>query len=247
MKNDRDNQIGYNRQIRAEWLDFTASMMASGCSTQEIKTALELHLQDQLSVGSNAVRGSRGKTISMLLSIWVTVPKHLIELRDEALALLKRLSTSEHIALHWGMTMTAYPFFGVVAETAGRMLNLQGSVTTVMLKNRMRELYGEREHVARSTRFAMYSFMQWGILSDLSESGVYQLSTSKSLKDQQLQEWLIKALLVGEGKNLAPLRTLLRSPKLFPFQFEEPFSPRPQAGLELFRQGLDEEMVLLKN
>ena len=246
MSNMRNSQIGYNRQVRLEWLDFTASMMASGHSTQEIKAALELLLQDQLSVGSNAVRGSRGKTISMLLSIWATVPSHLNKLRDEALSLLKRLSTSEHIALHWGMAMTAYPFFGVVAETAGRMLNLQGSVATIMLKKRMREVYGERESVARSTRYVMYSFTQWGLLSDLSESGVYRLSASKSLKDQQLQEWLIKALLTGEGKNIAPLKTVLRSPKLFPFQFEEPFSPRQNTGLELFRQGLDEEMVLMK-
>jgi hypothetical protein len=142
--------------------------------------------------------------------------------------------------------MTAYPFFGVVAETAGRMLNLQGSVATVMLKNRMCELYGEREQVARSTRFVLYSFSQWGILDDLSERGVYQLSSSKSLKDQQLQEWLIQALLLGEGKNIAPLKTVLRSPKLFPFRFEEPFSPGQHSGLELFRQGLDEEMVLMK-
>ncbi|HBG75213.1 MAG: hypothetical protein A2X25_12820 [Chloroflexi bacterium GWB2_49_20] len=246
MKNNRDNQIGYNRQVRLEWLDLTSSMMASGRSTQEIKDALELFLQEQLSVGSNAVRGSRGKTISILLSIWVTVPKHLIELRNEALSLLKRLSTSEHIVLHWGMTMTAYPFFGVVAESAGRMLNLQGSVATVMLKNRMRELYGERQQVARSTRYVMDSFTHWGVLNDMSERGVYRLSASKSLIDQQLQEWLMKALLISEGKNIAPLKTVLRSPRLFPFQFEEPFIPGQHSGLELFRQGLNEEMVMLK-
>lgn len=246
MKNNRDNQIGYNRQVRLEWLDFTASLVASGQPTQKIKEALESYLQDQLSVGSNAVRGSRGKTISILLSIWVTVPKHLIELRDEALSLLKRLSASEHLALHWGMTMTAYPFFGIVADTAGRMLNLQGSVATIMLKNRMREVYGQRETAIRSTRYALYSFTEWGVLSEASESGVYQLTALKSLKDDQLQEWLIKALLISEGKNLAPLNTVLRSPKLFPFQFEQPFVARHQTSLEFFRQGLDEEMVLMK-
>ncbi len=210
------------------------------------KRGFRIYLQDQLSIGSNAVRGSRGKTISILLSIWATVPKHLIELRDEALSLLKRLSASEHLALHWGMTMTAYPFFGVVADTAGRMLNLQGSIATIMLKNRMREIYGQRETAIRSTRYALYSFTEWGVLSEASERGVYQLAALKSLKDDQLQEWLIKALLTGESKKLAPLKKVLHSPKLFPFQFEEPFLPRQQTSLELFRQGLDEEMVLMK-
>jgi hypothetical protein len=144
------------------------------------------------------------------------------------------------------MTITSYPFFGVVAETAGRMLNLQGSVSTIMLTNRMYEMYGERPIVARSTRYVMYSLSQWGILNGSTKSGIYHMPFTKSLNDQQLQEWLIKALLIGDGKAMAPLRTVLRSPKLFPFQFEEPFSPRPHTGLELFRQGLDEEMVLMK-
>jgi hypothetical protein len=246
MNKNRNDQIGYSRQVHLEWLDFTASLVASGQPTQKIKASLEDYLQDQLSVGSNAVRGSRGKTISILLSIWVTPPKQLTELRDEAITLLKRLSASEHLALHWGMTMTVYPFFGVVSDTTGRMLNLQGSVATIMLKNRMREIYGQRETTIRSTRFVLYSFTEWGILTEASERGVYRLKALKSLKDVQLQEWLIKALLTNEDKKLAPLKTVLRSPKLFPFQFDEPFLPGHLTSLELFRQGLDEEMVLMK-
>ena len=246
MKNNRYNQIGYNRQVRLEWLDFTASLMASGQSTQNIKVALESYLHDKLSVGSTAIRGGRGKTISILLSIWVTVPKHLIELQDEALSLLKRLSASEHLALHWGMTMTAYPFFSIVAETAGRMLNLQGTVATILLKNRMRELYGQRETVIRSTRYVLSSIKDWDILKETNERGVYHLATHRTIKDYQLQEWMIKALLICEGKTLAPLNVLTRSPKLFPFLFEEPFLPGHHPGLAYFRQGLDEEMVSMK-
>lgn len=246
MKTARDQQIGYNRQVRLEWLDYTASLMVAGEPQQRIKDALENYLKDQLSVGSNAVRGSRGKTISILLSIWVTVPKHLVPLRDEALTLLKRLSTSEHLALHWGMTMTAYPFFGIVAETAGRMLNLQGSVAAIMLKSRIREIYGQREFAVRSTRYALYSFSEWGVLQENEERGVYRLAGIKDIKDQQLQEWMIKAVLTSENKTLAPLNTVTHSPKLFPFRFEESFVPRNESGLEHFRQGLNEEMVLIK-
>lgn len=246
MKTARDQQIGYNRQVRLEWLDYTAALMAAGETPQNIKVSLENYLKDQLSVGSDAVRGSRGKTISILLSIWVTVPKHLVELRDEALALMKRLSASEHLALHWGMTMTAYPFFGIVAETAGRMLNLQGSVATITLKSRMREIYGQREFAVRSTRYALYSFSEWGVLQESEERGIYRLSEVINIKDQQLKEWMIKAVLISENKSLAPVNTVIRSPKLFPFKFEEPFLPRNGSGLEYFRQGLDEEMVLVK-
>lgn len=246
MSNKRDSQIGYNRQVELEWLDFTASLIASGETPQSIKSSLDEYLKDRLSIGSDAVRGSRGKTISILLSIWVTVPKHLTRLRDDALLLMRHLSASEHLALHWGMTMTAYPFFGVVAETAGRMLNLQGTVSSLTLKSRMREIYGQRETTIRSTRYALYSFSEWGILAEASERGVYRLPEKKDLKDRQLQEWLIKSLLICEEKKLAPVNTIIRSPKLFPFRFEEPFRSENYSDLEFFRQGLDEEMVMIK-
>ena len=246
MSNKRESQIGYNRQVELEWLDFTASLIASGETPQSIKSSLDEYLKDRLSICSGAVRGSRGKTISILLSIWVTVPKHLTQLRDDALHLMRHLSASEHLALHWGMTMTAYPFFGVVSDTAGRMLGLQEMVSTLILKNRMREIYGHREQVIRSTRFVLYSFTEWGVLIETSERGVYRLSETKNLKDHQLQEWLIKAFLISEGKTLAPVNTIIRSPKLFPFKFEEPFRSENSSDLEFFRQGLDEEMVMLK-
>ena len=246
MSTNRNQQIGYNRQVRLEWMDYTAMLVASGETSQNIKVLLEDYLKDQLSVGSDAVRGSRGKAISILLSIWVTVPGHLVALRDEALILLKRLSASEHFALHWGMTMTAYPFFGVVAETAGRMINLQGSIAAVLLKSRMREIYGQREFAVRSTRYALYSLSEWGALSETTEGGVYKLQGTRNIMDPQLQEWLIKALLISEGRKLAPLATVLHSPKLFPFCFDEPILPSRSTGLEFFRQGLDEEMVMMK-
>jgi hypothetical protein len=246
MSNKRDSQIGYNRQVELEWLDFTASLIASGETPQSIKSSLDEYLKDRLSIGSDAVRGSRGKTISILLSIWVTVPKHLTQLRDDALHLMRHLSASEHLALHWGMTMSAYPFFSVVAETAGRMLSLQGTVSSLTLQNRMREIYGQRETAIRSTRYALYSFSEWGILVETSVRGVYQLSETKNLEDHQLQKWLIKAFLISEEKTLAPVNTIIRSPKLFPFTFEEPFRSENSSDLEFFRQGLDEEMVMLK-
>jgi hypothetical protein len=159
---------------------------------------------------------------------------------------MRHLSASEHLALHWGMTMTAYPFFGVVADTAGRVLGLQETVSTLTLKNRMREIYGQREQVIRSTRFVLYSFTEWGVLNETSERGVYRLSETKNLKDHRLQEWLIKAFLISEGKTLAPVNTIIRSPRLFPFTFEEPFQSENYSDLEFFRQGLDEEMVMIK-
>lgn len=245
---ERSKQIGFNRQIKLEWLDFTASLVLSGQSTAQIKRALDDLLKDQLSIGSNAVRGSRGKAITMLLSIWVTVPNHLIPLRDDALSHLKHLPSNEHLPLHWGMCMTAYPFFGSVAETAGRMLGLQGHVLVSELKKRMQEQHGQRETVVRSTRYVLQCFSGWDILNETNERGVYELDAKQLVIGDRLISWLIEATLIASDKTIAPLKSIIRSAMLFPFLLQASDNICNHLGpdLEYFRQGLDEEMVMYK-
>jgi hypothetical protein len=246
--NGRHDQIGFNRYLNREWLDFTASQMLAGRPTAQIKSSLDELLSSQLSVGSNAVRGSRGKTISMLLSIWVTVPTQLTNLRDEALEHMQSLSLTDLLPFHWGMTMTAYPFFGVVAESAGRSLNLQGNVSANLLKARMREFYGQRENVLRSTRYVLQCFSGWGLLQETNQkSGIYESQKIFTIQNEDISIWLLKVLLFSSKMDIAPLKSLFQSPRLFPFKIEH-FSPTKQQDnqLEFFSQGLDEEMVMLK-
>lgn len=54
-------------------------------SEAAISDTLRQRLGDQLSVGSQAVRGSREKTITLLLKTWVRVPSRIESLRDDAI------------------------------------------------------------------------------------------------------------------------------------------------------------------
>lgn len=58
----------------------------------------------------------------------------------------------------------------------------------------------------------------------------------------------IEATLLASDKAMAPLKSLTRSPMLFPFalQTSGTFSNHLGPDLEYFRQGLDEEMVMLR-
>lgn len=245
----RYEQIGFNRYLKLEWLDFTASQMLAEYPVHQIKTALDELLKEQLSVGSDAIRSSRSKTISMLLSIWVTVPKPLVWLRDAALEQMRLLPATKHLPFHWGMTMTAYPFFGVVAESAGRSLRLQGSVPVSLLKMRMRDQFGQRETVLRSTRYVLQCFSGWRVLKEMGEkTGIYELASLQMIQDENIAAWLIAATLISNHTKMAALKSIAQSPRLFPFQIEpERRMIRDNGQLEYFRQGLDEEMVMLKN
>ena len=69
-KSNRLMEIGINERIKLEWLEYTANLVLAGIDKHSIDISLEELLHERLSVGSQARRGSRGKTISILKKIW---------------------------------------------------------------------------------------------------------------------------------------------------------------------------------
>lgn len=238
-------QVGFSQRIQLDWLERTAELLLAGSTRHELQTALDDFLANKLSVGNNAKSTNRSKAITILLKIWVSVPQDLEPLRNEALEHLIRLPIDEHLPVHWGMTMAVYPFFSIVAETVGRLLRLQGSCTAAQAQRRIREQLGERETVSRATRRALRCFIDWGVLQDTPEKGVYQAAPTRLIRDKKLVAWLIEAALIASSKELASLNAITQTPAFFPFATTQ-FNPRDLESnerLELFHQGLDEKMV----
>lgn len=241
-------QIGFSQRIQLDWLERTACLLSMGYHTQTIQDALQELLRDRLSVGGTAERGNREKAISILLKIWVTVPKGLESFRNDGLAHLDRLPLADHLPVHWGMIIAVYPFVGVVAEAVGRLLRLQGFCAAAHVQRRVREQLGERETVARAARRLLRCFIDWGVLHETKENGVYQAAPTRSVKDKRLAVWLIEAALLASGSSTGPFKAISQSPMLFPF-FLSPLHMADLEGhdrLEGFRQGLDDEMVIFR-
>ena len=146
------------------------------------------------------------------------------------------------------MTMAAYPFFGAVAETVGRLMRLQGTCATAQIQRRIREQLGERETVARAARRILRCFVDWGVLQETREKGVYQASPARPVQDKPLAAWLIEAVLLAQSTDTSMLQTLLQTPTLFPFRIPRLYAADlgGQGRVEIFRQGLDEDMVVLR-
>ena len=242
------SQVGISQRVRLEWLEATANLALTGQDRGAVRGALNELLADKLSVNSNAIRGNRQKTITILTKIWHNVPSELAALRDEGLARLPTLDSAHRQALHWGMTIATYPFWGVVAAQAGRLLRLQNTASAAEIQRRVREQHGERQTVSRAAARVMRSFIDWGVLEDTKAKGLYVAGKRREIADPCVAAWLVEALLrsnVGGGKG----RAVLRHPSLFPFQL-----PQVSAGqlasrskrLEALRHGLDEETLLLR-
>jgi hypothetical protein len=195
------------------------------------------------------VRGSIDKTITVLMRVWLRTPAALTPLRIEGLELLQRLPQGEHTAVHWGMMMAVYPFWARVAAQVGRLLRLQGTASIAQVQRRIREHYGERETVSRRVRYALRSYVEWGVLSETATKGIYSTAAVIALDDPKLTAWLVEASLRAAGTDSAPLKELLDNPSLFPFRM------KPMSGsslvvsssqLEILRHGIDEELVILR-
>lgn len=249
-KEDRFYQIGIDREISLEMLEKTVNMHLAGNDRAAIKEFLNASLREKLPAISDSVRGTRSKTITILMKIWVSVPSEMEEFRNSGLELLQILPREKHIGIHWGMTMAVYPFWGIVAANVGRLLRLQENFSSSQVQKRVKEKYGERETVFRSVNRLLRSFIDWGILTKTREKGVYTHGKPVSIDNPKMIAWLFEAILNSRPEGKAPLGELTKSMSLFPFLLA-PITAASvvsnSSRLELVRHGLSDELIVLRN
>ena len=247
--NGRETQIGFSQRIRLEWFEQTATLVLAGNDMTIINDSLQDLLQDKVSVGGESLRSNRGKVITILLKTWITVPRELEKLRDEGLEILQGLSRKDKIAVHWGMVLAAYPFWGAVAAHTGRLLRLQGTAAVAHVQRRVKEEYGERETASRAARRVLRSFIDWEVLNETQDKGVYAQGKQYSVEEPRLIAWMVEATLHSRSNGSAATKDLLESPRIFPFRLAHisaehvaSFSSR----LDMLRHGLDDNLVMLR-
>jgi hypothetical protein len=216
LNRERNVQVGISQLIRLEWLEQTANLVLAGNAKVSINTSLQELLQDKVSVGGDADRGNREKIITILMKIWLNVPRGLEAFRTDGLELWRSAPPKDRIAIHWGMVTAVYPFWGSVASQVGRLLHLQGSFAITQIQRRLREQYGERETVFRAARRVIHSYVDWGVLRKTEAKGVYKQEEVIKISEPRLVVWLIEAHLYAHPERKAILSSLLNSPFLFP-------------------------------
>jgi len=247
--NNRLKQIGVDRFIRLKWLERTSDLLLAGNDENIIKNELEQLLTIAFPSSSASKRGTIAKTITILLKTWVRVPRDIYSLRDTGLELLQSAKKNERLAIHWGMIMAAYPFWGVVAGQTGRLLRLQKNVAACQIQRRLREQYGERETVSRAASRVIQSFTYWHVLSDTKNRGMYSQGRTFSINDPKLISWLVEVSLHARSNGFAVIKDLLDSTIFFPFRFIHISAEQLvsiSSRLDMICHGLDEKLVMLR-
>ena len=249
----RHESIGIKQVVRLEWYDLALDMQLEGRPTREIRRELTGLLRDRLQSGGFGERGEATytKAVAQLMKCWVAPDKDLVALRDRALlaarAAPRSAPSAARLALHWAMTMAAYPFWHAVAAQAGRLLNLQPLVTQAQIRKRVQELFGERSTVERSTRRVIRSFVDWGVLKDSQPSGCYGKNAPHAILEPSVAVALVEATLHTSPTGSIALRAVKDNPALFPFvlpTLNETVMSAP--GIVYIRHGLDDELLRIR-
>ncbi len=238
--------IGIDRRVDREWLDAVAEQVAVGAPEQDIRDRL-FHLLDGVLKGGNKRGTACYKTVSVLSRTWINVAPQSRSLRDRAACMLPQLTHAQRLGLHWSLLMATYPFFADVATNSGRLLTLQGNLTLAQLTRRMREEWGDRSTMVKAVQRVIRSVVQWGVLTDTLQPGVYEGVQKALTLPGPVSELLLEALLLRHDGQGIPVDQALRHASFFPFRIDlRGHQLRRSTRFDLHRQGIDMDVLALK-
>ena len=232
-------------------MDHVVKMMLAGLKEKEIRAELDEFLATQKQSGGTGERGKKtyGMAIGILAS-WFAPDKDLIPFRNHAFALIQHENPRNWLPYHWAVISTSYPFWFNVAKQIGRLFNLQNQITQVQVFSRLKEQYGDRETVARNARYAIRSFVAWGVLEDSKVKGCYEQCKPTAISEPNLTILLYEAALYADKEGKAALGLLKNNSAFFPFQLPVltgDYISQQSNTIDVVRYGLDDELLKLKD
>lgn len=204
--------VGLSRPIKLEWLNKTVDLLMEGMDALQIKDELNEYLSFEIKSSIN-IR----KTREILKAIWVNTPDELVSLKQNAFEAYKN-KNEDRLAAHWCMLLVTYPVFSDVCSLIGKLTNIQDTFTTTWLKEKLYEVWGERETLLHSCDKILQTLKFMGVIEN-EKVGVYRIKKYK-VESKKSIEVLLTAMLHLKEKAYYEISELSCVPKLFPFVFD---------------------------
>jgi len=236
-------KIGFDRTIRAEWLDTAAARIAAGDSADAARKFLWDFLEDVERGTTNS--SGRGKTLTVLTRIWLMVPDDVRILRENAVRGLTSADSENRLAIHWAMVIATHPFFFDVATHVGTLIALHGQANRSQIKRRLMESWGDRSTLERTIQHVLKSMAQWGVLQSGSEKGSLIAARSPIPLSEKIGDLLVHGVMLSQGRGMS-LSQLANHPAVFPFELQlNAATLRKHPILRVHRQGDQSDFVEL--
>jgi len=236
--------LGFDRQIKKEWLDLTMELLVEGESTQHIREQQERFMALDL-----PGRDARRKTRLVISRMWLDSNTKLMPLRKRALEALKENPEIDTRIFHWGMSIATYAFFRDIATIIGKLIALQGYFKVSQVHDRISKIWGERSTLTRACSRVIQTMLMWKVIESTKEPKSYT-SFEKlriAVEGKHVAQWLIHSLLLSRENGSIAAEEIRRSPELFPFSIEIGLdSLLVSNGIEISHRGIKTDFISLK-
>lgn len=240
--NKKKISIGFDRYIERAWLEQIAQWVAKEKNRDELHEFVDDYLAPFIN-GSTSLR----KTKNVLFGVWVNTSDENELFKQQAIDFLKDCSDDERLAIHWSLSIASYPFFASLVRLIGRLLKLQGDISSKELIRRSVELHGDTESVRRATARLLQSLGQWGVLIPKSD-GLFHMAPKIHLTSSELVTTCLSANLCHKIDGRSSLRELVSDPAWFPFTIDNRlFNPDLSSLLEVVHGTVDDQIIALKS
>lgn len=204
--------VGLSRAIKIEWLDKTVELILQEESEDNIKNALNEYLSFEIASPTNL-----RKTREILMHIWVYQSNDIQIIREIAIEALKS-EKSNRLAVHWCMMLLNYPVFVDICGMIGKLSNIQDTFTTMWLKEKMVEEWGDRTTLFHSSDKILQTLKNFGVIKN-QKVGVYQIKQRPVLDDASITV-IVKTILHLKLKAYYEVSELSSVHQMFPFVFD---------------------------
>lgn len=238
-----DKDIGFNRNVKLDWLNAMASYVSETYNLLEIRERLDTIMLDVEGVET------KRKNIDILFNIWLKSREIAPDLYTEAKELFRNTDNpNDRLWLHYGLTLVYYSYFREVAILVGQISRFEDEFTKLMVKEKLIASRGELGSLERSLRYVLSSMKDWGVLSEGKNQSYYVANRKEfETSNEQFEAWLLACALKSHPASQLPFEDLLRLPELFPFMFNISVDTlRKHQCFNIYRQGAGLMMVELE-
>ena len=230
--------IGFDRFVDIEWCRSALDAAATQSSIEIVR--------DQVATILPGIESQR-KTLDVLKRLSTKPFEHLSDFIARGIAIYKKQGSSTVLPLIWGASIASYPFFGKTAETAGRLLALQGDCAIKELQRRMAEQYGDRSGIERAVHRVLQSQASWNAITRDETAKRVIKHHAVLIDNDELTAWMIEAAVRYAGKPIS-VPSLQSLPVLFPFNLTRPLAyvVSNSPSLDLRSEGPSNQFVALR-
>lgn len=202
-----------DRPLEPAWLDAALRIARDSRDVDDVRSQLRVTLRD-----SGLGTAARVKTLTVLVRTWAEPS----EASSAAICWARdTLADEEDLrAVHFGALLAAYPFFGDVCATVGRVLALEEQVTTPDVRARMRASWGDRRTVHNAVQRGVKTLRAFELLTG--EPGSSNSRRAERLSvSPRAGRWIAHTLLLSRGQESIAERDIRSAPELFGLRLHE--------------------------